>query len=149
MKGIQRVRERLGHDAVSALTTLTSRSLEQPEAIIDEYVNQGFSSISLRPLSPYGFATKSAHRLDYPIERYLEFYKKALAYLLDINQQGVFLSESYTSLLLKNILTPFSSGYVDLRSPPAPALRRWFTTMTVMSTRRTKPGCYWRWAKTV
>ncbi|KPY49894.1 putative radical SAM protein [Pseudomonas syringae pv. ribicola] len=117
VKGIQWVRERLGHDAVSALTTLTSRSLEQPEAIIDEYVRQGFSSISLRPLSPYGFATKSVLRLDYPIERYLAFYKKALGYLLHINQQGVYLSESYTSLLLKNILTPFSSGYVDLRSP--------------------------------
>ncbi|AIZ33023.1 His-Xaa-Ser system radical SAM maturase HxsB [Pseudomonas parafulva] len=117
VEGIERVRERLGHDAVSALTTLTSRSLEQPEAIIDEYVKLGFSSISLRPLSPYGFATKSAQRLDYPIERYLDFHDRALTYLLNINQQGVYLSESYTSLLLKNILTPFSSGYVDLRSP--------------------------------
>lgn len=117
VRGIQWVRERLGHDAVSALTTLTSRSLEQPQAIIDEYVNQGFSSISLRPLSPYGFASKSAQRLDYPMERYLDFYKKALAYLLEINQQGIYLAESYSSLLLKNILTPFSSGYVDLRSP--------------------------------
>lgn len=117
VKGIEWVRERLGHDAVSALTTLTSRSLKQPKAIIDEYVSHGFSSISLRPLSPYGFASKSAHRLDYPIARYLAFYKEALAYLLEINQQGVYLSESYASLLLKNILTPFSSGYVDLRSP--------------------------------
>lgn len=117
LKGIQWVRERLGHDAVSALTTLTSRSLEQPQAIIDEYVQQGFTSISLRPLSPYGFATKSAQRLDYPMERYLAFYKEALAYLLEVNQQGVYLAESYSSLLLKNILTPFSSGYVDLRSP--------------------------------
>lgn len=117
LKGIQWVRERLGHDAVSALTTLTARSLEQPLAIIDEYVHQGFSSISLRPLSPYGFASKSAQRLDYPMEHYLAFYKEALAYLLSINQQGVYLAESYSSLLLKNILTPFSSGYVDLRSP--------------------------------
>jgi len=117
VRGIEWVREKLGHDAVSALTTLTARSLDQPQAIIDEYVSQGFSSISLRPLSPYGFASKSAHRLDYPIERYLEFYKEALAYLLEINKQGIYLAESYASLLLKNILTPFSSGYVDLRSP--------------------------------
>lgn len=117
LKGIQWVRERLGHDAVSALTTLTARSLEQPQAIIDEYVRLGFSSISLRPLSPYGFASKSAQRLDYPMERYVAFYKEALAYLLAVNQHGVYLAESYSSLLLKNILTPFSSGYVDLRSP--------------------------------
>ncbi|MCY1274472.1 His-Xaa-Ser system radical SAM maturase HxsB [Pseudomonas jinjuensis] len=117
LDGIQRVRARLGHDAVSALTTLTARSLEQPRAIIDEYVKQGFSSISLRPLSPYGFASRSSQRLDYPMERYVGFYKEALAYLLELNQQGTYLSEGYTALLLNNVLTPFSSGYVDLRSP--------------------------------
>lgn len=117
LEGIRRVRIKLGHDAVSALTTLTARSLEQPRAIIDEYVRQGFSSISLRPLSPYGFASKSAQRLDYPMERYVLFYQEALAYLLELNQQGIHLSESYTALLLNNTLTPFSSGYVDLRSP--------------------------------
>lgn len=117
LEGIRRARARLGHDAVSALTTLTARSLEQPRAIIDEYVRQGFSSISLRPLSPYGFAARSAHRLDYPMDRYVSFYKEALAYLLELNQQGIHLSEGYTTLLLNNILTPFSSGYVDLRSP--------------------------------
>ncbi|HGJ8973827.1 TPA: His-Xaa-Ser system radical SAM maturase HxsB [Pseudomonas aeruginosa] len=117
LEGIQRVRNYLGYDAVSALTTLTARSLEQPQAIIDEYVRLGFSSIALRPLSPYGFASKSAQRLDYSIELYVHFYKEALSYLLELNQQGTYLSESYTSLLLNNILTPFSSGYVDLRSP--------------------------------
>ncbi len=117
LDGVRRVREVLGQDAVSALTTLTARSLEQPRAIIDEYINQGFNSISLRPLSPYGFASKSAQRLDYPMARYLAFYREALDYLLEINRQGVYLSESYTGLLLKNVLTPFSSGYVDLRSP--------------------------------
>lgn len=115
--GIHRVRARLGPDAVSALTTLTARSLEQPEAIIDEYVRQGFTSISLRPLSPYGFATKGAQRLGYPMARYLDFYRRALDYLLALNSQGIYLAESYTALLLNNVLTPFSSGYVDLRSP--------------------------------
>ncbi len=117
LEGVRRVREHMGHDAVSALTTLTARSLESPRAIIDEYVKQGFTSIALRPLSPYGFATRSAQRLDYPMERFVAFYKEALAYLLEINQQGVYLSESYTTLLLRNVLTPFASGYVDLRSP--------------------------------
>lgn len=117
VEGIQRVRARLGHDAVSALTTLTSRSLEHPEAIIDEYVAQGFNSISLRPLSPYGFAKSSARRLDYSMSEFIAFYKKALAYLISVNAGGTFLSESYAYLLLTNILTPFSSGYVDLRSP--------------------------------
>ena len=75
LAGIQRVRARLGHDAVSALTTLTTRSLEQPRAIIDEYVKQGFSSISLRPLSPYWIASKRAQLHDYRMERYIGFHK--------------------------------------------------------------------------
>lgn len=117
LDGIRWVRERLGHDRVSALTTLTAKSLEHPQAIIDEYVEQGFDSISLRPLSPYGFAKKSGARLDYSVKHYTDFYKRALAYLLEVNSQGVYLSEGYASLLLTNILTPFSTGYVDLRSP--------------------------------
>lgn len=117
LDGIRRVRERLGHDKVSALTTLTAKSLEYPEAIIDEYVAQGFNSISLRPLSPYGFAKKSELRLDYSVDQYIKFYKRSLAYLITVNAQGAYLSEGYASLLLTNILTPFSTGYVDLRSP--------------------------------
>jgi His-Xaa-Ser system radical SAM maturase HxsB len=117
LDGIRRVRERLGHDRVSALTTLTARSLEHPHAIIDEYVEQGFNSISLRPLSPYGFAKKSESRLDYSVSQYTDFYKKALTHLIAVNTQGAYLSEGYASLLLTNILTPFSTGYVDLRSP--------------------------------
>ncbi len=49
--------------------------------------------------------------------RYLAFYHRALDYLLALNSQGTYLVESYTALLLNNVLTPFSSGYVDLRSP--------------------------------
>ncbi|WNF48433.1 His-Xaa-Ser system radical SAM maturase HxsB [Pseudomonas sp. SG20056] len=122
LDGIHRVRERLGHDRVSALTTLTARSLEHPQAIIDEYVEQGFNSISLRPLSPYGFAKKSESRLDYSVSQYTDFYKKALTYLIAVNTQGAYLSEGYASLLLTNILTPFSTGYVDLRSPAGAGL---------------------------
>jgi His-Xaa-Ser system radical SAM maturase HxsB len=122
LEGIHRVRSILGHDAVSALTTLTSKSLEHPRAIIDEYVEHGFKSISLRPLSPYGFAKKASQRLDYSIDQYLNFYTEALGYLIQLNSEGTYLSEGYASLLLGNILTPFSSGYVDLRSPLGAAI---------------------------
>lgn len=117
VEGIERVRARLGHDAISALTTITSKSLEYPKAIIDEYVARGFNSISLRPLSPYGFAKTSAKRLDYSMNEFIGFYMEALSYLMKLNAQGTFISEGYASLLLTNILTPFASGYVDLRSP--------------------------------
>ncbi len=115
--GIARARAILGTDAVSALTTLTRASLDQPEAIIDEYVRLGFRSIFLRPLSPYGFATRSERRIGYPMSDFVRFYERALRHLLALNRSGIEIAEVYAGILLSHILTPYHSGYVDLRSP--------------------------------
>lgn len=120
--GIERGRRALGDDAVSALTTLTRRSLEVPKEIIDEYRKLGFHSISLRPLSPYGFARKTDARHGYTISDFLKFYEAALDHLLLVNREGYFLEETYTRMLLSLLLTPFSHGYVDLRSPSGAGL---------------------------
>ncbi|MDH5824960.1 His-Xaa-Ser system radical SAM maturase HxsB [Luteimonas sp. RD2P54] len=120
--GIERGRSTLGADAVSALTTLTRRSLEAPQAIVDEYKKQGFHSISLRPLSPYGFAARTRDRNGYRIAEFLKFYDTAIDHLLKVNQAGFVLEESYASLLLSQLLGPFSHGYVDLRSPTGAGL---------------------------
>jgi His-Xaa-Ser system radical SAM maturase HxsB len=117
LEGIERGRAALGDDAVSALTTLTRRSLEVPEAIIDEYRKLGFHSISLRPLSPYGFALRTKDRNGYDMAAFLRFYAKALEHLLAVNRSGYRLEETYASLLLSQLLGPFAHGYVDLRSP--------------------------------
>ncbi|WP_420007568.1 His-Xaa-Ser system radical SAM maturase HxsB [Xanthomonas sacchari] len=115
--GIERGRAALGDDAVSALTTLTKRSLEVPRAIIDEYRKLGFHSISLRPLSPYGFAVKTRYRNGYSMSAFLDFYAQALDYLIEINCDGFQMEETYASLLLSQLLGSFAHGYVDLRSP--------------------------------
>ena len=117
VEGIDLGRRSLGDDAVSALTTLTSRSLQVPTEIIDEYRKVGLHSISLRPLSPYGFAKKTSARNGYGISDFLHFYGVALDHILSINRSGYAMEETYGSLLLSQLLTPFSHGYVDLRSP--------------------------------
>lgn len=115
--GIQRVREKLGQDAVAALVTTTRASLVQPEAIVDEYVRLGFSSMFLRPLSPFGFAVRSASSIGYAIGEWITFYKQAIDHILRLNKQGIVFREEYAALLLRKILTPFPVGYVDLQSP--------------------------------
>ncbi len=115
--GIELIRRKMGHDAVSALMTTTAASLVQPEAIIDEYVRLGFPSIFLRFISPYGFAVKSQARIGYETTQFIDFYKRGLNYILELNRRGIFLRETYASLLLGRMLTPFSDGYVDLQSP--------------------------------
>jgi uncharacterized protein len=117
VQGIKRARRFLGHDGVSALMTATKLSLNHPNDIVDEYVAQGFSSIFLRSLSPFGFARRSAKTVAYPIEDFLEFYAAALRRIIEWNRNGVLLIESFAQNILARILTPFSTGYVDLQSP--------------------------------
>jgi His-Xaa-Ser system radical SAM maturase HxsB len=116
-QGIRRVRESLGPDRVSALMTTTAASLSRPEAIVDEYVRLGFSSIFLRPLSPYGFAVKTGLVKKYTIDEWLEFYRRALAYIVELNLRGTPFREEYSSLILRKMLTPYPTAYVDLQSP--------------------------------
>jgi His-Xaa-Ser system radical SAM maturase HxsB len=101
---------------VSALMTTTSLSLEHPIKIIDEYRKFGFKSVFLRPISPYGFATKNKNST-YQTKEFIDFYSKGLDYIIELNLKGEYFKETYTSILLKKILTAFSENYVDLMSP--------------------------------
>jgi His-Xaa-Ser system radical SAM maturase HxsB len=116
IEGISAARLVLGHDNISALMTTSNFSLNYANEIIDSYIENGFSNIFLRALNPYGLATEITNWEKYN-ERFIEFYKCALDYIIEINKRGVFFEESFTSLLLKKILTPFPVGFVDLQSP--------------------------------
>ena len=115
--GIEQARQVLGDNTICALTTVTREALKHPEAIVDCYVAAGFKSIFLRPLSPFGFATRTEDKIGYPMKDFVAFYARALDYMLELNAKGTQISEAYASILLTHILTPHSSGYVDLRSP--------------------------------
>ena len=115
--GIQRAREILGTDRISAVMTTTRASLDHPCEIIDEYVNLGFRSIFLRPISPYGFAVRSQRATGYEIERFLSFYRRGLSHIVELNRRGIDLVEFYAKTILTKILTPFPTRYVDLDSP--------------------------------
>lgn len=117
VKGIRAAQKVLGADRVGALMTTTEASLDRVEEIIDEYVALGLDGIFLRPLSPYGFAIKTKQIKKYDAKRWLEFYKRGLGYILDINRAGKSFFEFYTLLLLRRMHSDRPIGYVDLRSP--------------------------------
>ena len=122
IEGIQRVRKALGHDRIAALMTTTRASLSQPEAIIDEYIAQGFHSIFLRSLSPYGFAIRTRAFDAYHMEEWLQFYKRGLTHILKLNRQGIPMREDYAGLLMRKLHSPFPTHYVDLQSPAGAGL---------------------------
>jgi uncharacterized protein len=117
VRGIQRARAVVGRDNVSALMTTTVASLSRARDIIDEYLGLEFNGIFLRPLSPYGFAVKTKSYAAYDADEWLSFYFDGLDYILELNRAGYRFVEHYASLILTKMLTPFDTGYVDLRSP--------------------------------
>lgn len=117
IKGIRNAREVLGADKVSALMTATKESLEQPAEIVDEYLRQGFRSIFLRAINPYGYAITSGAARAYGVDEWLAFYRTALRHILEINLRGTSFVEEYSAIILRKMLTPFPTGYVDLQSP--------------------------------
>jgi len=119
---IKLCRNYLGNDSVSALMTTTRHSLSRLNDVVDEYLSQGFNSIFIRSLNPYGFAKKDGESFTYKIEDFINAYKKTLNYIIDINLRGTHFVEGFATLLLTRILTPFSTGFVDMQSPAGVAI---------------------------
>ena len=115
--GIRLAREIVGRDRVSALMTTTVHSLDRVRDIIDEYARLEFPGIFLRTLSPYGFAIKTNAIAAYSTERWIQFYKEGLEYVLHLNQIGIPFREFFASVVLKKMLTSEEAGFVDLTSP--------------------------------
>ena len=116
LKGIELSRKILGHDKVSALMTTTKLSLDYPIEIVEEYFKLGFNGIFLRNISPYGFALKS-EKSKYGTNNFIDFFKKALNKILELNLNGHYFTEDLSRIFLTKILTPFNVGYVDMQSP--------------------------------
>jgi His-Xaa-Ser system radical SAM maturase HxsB len=117
IKNINNAFEILTRGEVNALMTTTIDNIDHLQDVIAEYVRLGLSGIFIRSLNPYGFAAIEAEQLGYPVERFIENFEKALNFIIQLNLNGTRFVEFYTSLLLTRILTPFSTGFVDLQSP--------------------------------
>ena len=114
--GIEKVCTVLGTDKVSALMTTSTEALNYPKEIINTYIEHGFNSIFLRGLNPYGLAVENTNWEEYNA-CFIDFYKQSLEYIIEINKQGHFFVEEFTTFILRKMITPFPIGFVDLQSP--------------------------------
>ena len=101
---------------VGAIETTTKESLKYPEEIVRTYVENGFTSIFLRPLTPLGKATVNWDKIGYTPEEFIEFYRVATNELIKINREGYFIKEDHATILLKRIDGQLVN-YMELRSP--------------------------------
>ena len=114
--GITKARTLLGHDQVSALMTASEEGVLHPIEIVEEYERLGFNSIFLRALNPYGLAKDNSDWDEYT-DKFIDFYKKALDHIIELNLNGRFFIEEFAAIILRKMLTPFCTGFVDLQSP--------------------------------
>jgi His-Xaa-Ser system radical SAM maturase HxsB len=112
---IEEIRRR-GKSA-GALMTTTRRSLGSSREIVDEYRRLKLQDIFLRPLHYLGFAKRSWNVIGYEDADFLDFYRRTMDYILEVNLRGEFFRESASAMLLRKILKHEDPGYVDLRSP--------------------------------
>ena len=101
----------------AAIQTTTRYSLPKYKEIIDTYIELGFRSIFLRPLTPLGFANEKKDEIAYTEKEFCHFYRNALNYIIEINKEGTPFFEGHAKMFLDKILNGFSVNYMELRSP--------------------------------
>jgi uncharacterized protein len=102
---------------VEALLTTTREALPRWKEIVDTYVDLGCRALFLRPVDPFGFADRTAPRVEYPRAEYLEFYRSAVDYIIELNRNGKEILERFAAIFLTKILGGEDPNFLDVRSP--------------------------------
>ncbi len=102
---------------VWALLTVTKKGLSKYKEIIDTYISLWLNAIFLRPLNPYWFASADLENLGYSDEEFIDFYKKSMEYIFELNRKWIVIKEHLSWMYLSKILTDGDPNYLDERSP--------------------------------
>ncbi len=117
-KAKEKYRLKNAENKVSALPTITRHSFKFYKEIVDFYVENEISYISIRAISPFGRAQKNWKDISYTTKEFIEFYELCMDYIIHINQTGEYkIKESFSQMILQKIYGKFSISYTDLNSP--------------------------------
>ncbi len=108
--------ERIGIKT-GVIETTTAQALTQPERVVRTYAELGWRQIFLRPLTRLGAAARRWDEIGYTPMQYLEFYRRALQEILQLNREGIPMVEYHAALLLSKMLNGKAVNYMELRSP--------------------------------
>lgn len=96
---------------------VTRDTIESARAVVDEYVARGLRTIHLHPLDSVRFDSETWAAIGYDAAQYVEFYRGALDYIVELNRRGVELAEGMAAIFLTKMLTTDDPGIVDIQSP--------------------------------
>jgi len=102
---------------MGAMLTVTKKTLENYKEVIDCYIENGMDWIFIRPLNPYGFAAADLKKLWYTTEEFLDYYRKSMDYIIEVNKNWKLLREHFSSIYLWKIMRPRDPNFLDDRSP--------------------------------
>lgn len=102
---------------INALSTVTRFSLPYPKEIVDEFIALGLEGIHLRPVNPFGLSKKVWQKVSFSPEEFLNFYRKVMNYIIELNLKGKVFYERAALIFLTKILTDLDLNFLDTRSP--------------------------------
>ena len=102
---------------IAGRVTISRFSLPKYKEIVNEYIKLGFDSFYLHHLNPFGFSKESQKKIGYSAKEYINFYKKALDYIIKLNLKGKKFKERMALTFLTKILTDHDPNHLDYRSP--------------------------------
>lgn len=107
---------------VNALLTVTKDSLPYYKEIIDEYVKLGMPDIFLRFLNDLGDARPAWKQISYSADDFIDFWKKSMDYIIELNTKGKKIREWFVWLILQKIVDMTEPSYFEQRSPCGAAI---------------------------
>jgi len=102
---------------LNAIATITKQSLPYWKEIVDEYVKDGFNTIPLGFVNKMGSAKRNWNEIGYSPEEFIEFWKKAMNYIIELNRKGINIKERLSIYMLTKIFDKVDPGYTELMSP--------------------------------
>jgi His-Xaa-Ser system radical SAM maturase HxsB len=117
---IKVIKERNYH--IAALPTISKFSLPFWKEIIDEYKSLGLMNIRLRQMNNAGLANENWLQIGYSPQEFIDFWKKGLDYIIELNKQGVKMIEGMAQLALQKLISKNYKGYTCWGWPCGAAL---------------------------
>ncbi len=111
------LKRKITNRRANALITITKDSLSKHKEIIDEYVRLGLNDIFLRFLNNLGDARPVWSNISYTPEEFIEFWKKSIDYIIELNKKGVLIREWFSWIILQKLIIGIEPNYFEQRSP--------------------------------